>query len=104
MRVPHTKTLNDTLGPNRYTMHVGPNEQTVSGLQFNKVGEPRVVFPTLMSYTKSRAFQAGKPGSVYMDKDNDFNEPSAEEREIIMGYQPSSTAAPGITENERRSF
>jgi hypothetical protein len=33
-----------------------------------------------------------------------FDEPNAEERELIMGFEPSSTAAPNITERQRRAL
>jgi site-specific DNA-cytosine methylase len=104
IQVPHTKTLDQLLEPGRFTKEVTTEEKTVSGLCYNKVGQPRITFPTLMSFPSSRAFKTGQKGSIFDSNLNIHDEPSAEERERIMGFQPSSTAAPGVSESQRRSL
>jgi transposase InsO family protein len=72
----------------------------------NQPGEPRAAWPTLMSRPQSYAFRQGQPGSVW-DHSNPaaafWDEPSAQEREIALGYEPGSTAAVGVSEQQRRS-
>jgi hypothetical protein len=57
-----------------------------------------------MSFPKSRAFRVGRPGCIFDVELNEFDEPSANEREVIMGFEPSSTAAPDVTEQQRKSL
>ena len=98
---PHGGKAIDVLGPGRVPMPVDRTELTVTRKQYNVPGRPRVTFPTLMSYHRSRAFRAGQPGSVYDLNLKQFTEPEADERERMMGYAPSTTAAPGISDRER---
>jgi len=67
----------------------------------NKVGQPRAALPTLMAYHGSYAFRPGEAGSIWDLFTEDYTEPTAEERERAMGYHPGSTAASGITEQQR---
>ena len=101
---PHEFVLDEILGHRRYTLDTKPGEKSVSGYTVNQPGKPRVTFPTLMSYPFSRAFKPGHKGSIYDAQSRLFDEPSAEEREVIMGFEPSSTAAPELTEQDRRSL
>lgn len=48
------------------------------------------------------AFCPGQPGSV-TTAIGDYDQPTADEREAAMGYAVDSTAAPGVTELQRRS-
>ncbi len=54
-----------------------------------------------MGKQASYAFRPGEPGSV-LDVSNPqqpvWTEPTANEREAAMGYQPGTTAAAGVTE------
>eukprot|EP00775_Hariotina_reticulata_P013865 gene13865-biopygen15796 len=72
----------------------------------NQPGEPRAAWPTLMSRPQSYAFRAGQPGSIW-DCSNPaaafWDEPNAHEREVSLGYEPGSTAADGVSEQQRRS-
>ena len=102
--VPHEHILNELLDPGRHTKVVRANERTISGRQYNVPGKPRVILPTLMSFPKSRAFRVGRPGCIFDVELNQFDEPSANEREVIMGFEPSSTAAPDVSEQERKSL
>jgi hypothetical protein len=104
LRIPHEHTINDIIGPTRMSKTVEPGEQTISGVQYNQVGKPRVVMPTLMAFPRSRAFRAGRQGCIFDIAHQQFDEPTAHEREVIMGFEPSSTAAPGVTERERRAL
>ncbi len=42
-------------------------------------------------------------GSIYASQQNEFLEPMAVERELAMGYEAGTTAAPDIEEGERCS-
>jgi hypothetical protein len=66
----------------------------------NILGETRRVWPTLMSFHKSRAFRVGRAGCVYDEHQDLVDEPSIIERELTMGYGPSCTAAPGVPRRE----
>eukprot|EP00775_Hariotina_reticulata_P009673 gene9673-biopygen11573 len=72
----------------------------------NQPGGPRAAWPTLMSRPQSYAFRPGQPGSIW-DCSNPaaafWDEPSAQEREVSLGYEPGSTAAAGVSEQQRRS-
>jgi hypothetical protein len=67
----------------------------------NVIGKVRSVLPTLMSYRRSRAFRPGRAGSIYVETQGAFLEPMAVERELAMGYEPGTTAAPEVDEGER---
>jgi site-specific DNA-cytosine methylase len=70
----------------------------------NVPGQPRQAWPTIMSRPGSYAFRSGQPGSV-IDCSNPMqphsSEPTAQERELAMGYMAGTTAAFGVTEAER---
>eukprot|EP00775_Hariotina_reticulata_P015142 gene15142-biopygen1690 len=55
----------------------------------------------------SYAFRAGQPGSIW-DCSNPaaafWDEPNAHEREVSLGYEPGSTTADGVSEQQRRSI
>eukprot|EP00775_Hariotina_reticulata_P009218 gene9218-biopygen10908 len=61
-------------------------------------------YPPLMSKPSSYAFRPGQPGSI-IDYSNPqqpvATEPTAMEREQAMGYLPGTTAAPGVSEQQR---
>ena len=95
VHVPREGNLYDILLPGRHPMPVLHDDA------HNTVGSVRRVWPTLMSYTLSRNFCAGKPGCVYDQSKECFTEPCAEEREVAMGYEPSTTAAPGLSDADR---
>jgi hypothetical protein len=70
----------------------------------NQPGETRQALPTLMSRPSSYAFRPGQAGSL-LDLSGTtpfYTEPSAEQREVALGYLPGSTAAEGVTELQRR--
>jgi hypothetical protein len=104
LECPHRYVIDELLGDRRYSLDVAKAEKTVSGYEVNTEGQKRVTFPTLMSYPSSRAFRPGKSGCIYDAQTGRFDEPSAEEREVIMGFEPSSTAAPELSEQDRRAL
>jgi site-specific DNA-cytosine methylase len=79
--------------------------------RMNYAGEPIWDFPTLVATAQSFAFRRQEggphpgrpgPGMVYDPKLRGWMEPTADERELIMGMLPGSTRAPGIGEDQRR--
>jgi site-specific DNA-cytosine methylase/transposase-like protein len=71
----------------------------------NTPGQVMAAWPTIMSYPQSYAFRPGQPGSILdvtYPAEPRWDEPTAQEREIALGYLPGSTAADGITEAQRR--
>jgi site-specific DNA-cytosine methylase len=97
LKLPHKGTLYDILQPGRHPM---PVTQPSRG-GHNAVGRVRSVLPTLMAYRQSRAFRPGRAGSIYDAAQCRFLEPMAVERELAMGYEPGTTAAPEVNEGER---
>ena len=74
--------------------------------EHNTVGGERLVMPTIVSYLGSNAFRAkdtGAPGEgqVYNIISNVWEEPDAEEKESLLGYQRGDTVALGVTEEQR---
>ena len=96
LRLSHNGDLYDVLGPGRHPMPVADTER-----RHNQFGHVRRVWPTLMAYHQSRSFVPGQPGCVYDANTDCLTEPSADERELAMGFERSCTAAPNVTELER---
>jgi hypothetical protein len=67
----------------------------------NEPGSTMRAWPTLVSHPYSYAFRAGEPGSVTTAQ-GCADQPTAVEREFALGYSRDSTAAPGVTERQRR--
>ena len=72
----------------------------------NVMGGARLCMPTVVSYLRSNAFrpkESGNPGEgeVFNTLSNVWEEPDAEEKELLLGYMPGDTAAQGISEDER---
>jgi RNase H-like domain found in reverse transcriptase/Reverse transcriptase (RNA-dependent DNA polymerase)/Integrase core domain/Integrase zinc binding domain/PHD-finger/C-5 cytosine-specific DNA methylase len=101
---PHGQILQEIVGPDYELVPVKEGERSISDRHYNLPGQPRVVFPTLMAFPFSRAFRPGRAGSMLNVHSSLYEEPSAEHREVIMGYEPSSTAAPGVTQRQRRAL
>ena len=62
--------------------------------------------PTVVSYLHSNAYRIkanGAPGEnqVYNRLTREWEEPDADEKELLLGYLPGDTAAPGISDEER---
>jgi hypothetical protein len=52
----------------------------------NKVGAPLAVFPTLVNFRGSHAFQNQGTSMVWDEKKHTFEKPNANERERILGF------------------
>jgi hypothetical protein len=90
------------LGPGRHAQPV-KNADQPPRWPCDAPGRPRQAWPTLMAHPFSYAFRPGEPGSVWDDQQQRWDQPSAEEREVALGYEPGSTAAPGASERDRCS-
>ncbi|OAE20926.1 hypothetical protein AXG93_3256s1730 [Marchantia polymorpha subsp. ruderalis] len=64
----------------------------------NRVGQPRMTFPTLVSYAESHAYRDGGPGLLWDSTVHQLMEPNADERERAMGFMTSVTAASSVSE------
>ncbi len=69
----------------------------------NTPGQARSCWPTLMASEQSRAFRPNQGGAV-LRQDGTWDEPAAVERERAMGYYTDDTAAPGVSELDRRKI
>ena len=67
----------------------------------NQQGGQRSAFPTFTAYPLSRAFRAGQAGSVYDSAVGGWTEPNPSERERALGYSTGTTAAPGLSLEDR---
>ena len=98
----------DVLEPFRTVQSALEDDPRVRGyFPMNVAGEPIRVFPTLVATPGSYAFRfqgpdRPGPGMIYDRNKREWDEPNANERERIMGLIPGSTAAPGLTEANRR--
>ena len=62
--------------------------------------------PTVVSYLRSNAFrpkESGNPGEgeVFNTATNIWEEPDAEEKELLLGYRAGDTAAQGVSDADR---
>ncbi len=101
---PSGRTVQGILPAHRVALPVSSDDRHPQ-FPCNKRLNPREAWPTLMATPLSYAFRPGQPGSV-VDFTNPscptWQEPTANEREIAMGYLPGSTAAEGVSEAQRR--
>jgi transposase InsO family protein len=67
----------------------------------NQRGGPLRALPTLVAYQGSRAFRDRRQGCVWDEQLGVFREPNPDERERALGYAAGSTAAPGVTPQQR---
>ncbi|GAQ92009.1 hypothetical protein KFL_009030040, partial [Klebsormidium nitens] len=70
-------------------------------------GEARRALNTFVSYSGSYAFSRAGGGVLRCERPGGqvtFEEPTAEERELAMGFPRGFTAAPGVSENLRREL
>ena len=62
--------------------------------------------PTVVSYLLSNAYRTkanGAPGEgqLYNSTTKEWEEPNAEEKEQLLGYTPTDTATPGVSNEDR---
>ncbi|KAF8056149.1 pol [Scenedesmus sp. PABB004] len=85
----------------------GRREQPVKHPDFpprypcNVPGQPMAAWPTLMAHPNSYSFRPGKPGSV-IAADGTWDQPLTVEPERALGYAEGATAAPGVSDRDRR--
>lgn len=98
------RTVQLALQPGRESMTAQREEQPPY-FPCNQPGATPAAWPTLMASPGSYAFRPQQPGSVW-DPANGGNwtEPTAVEREVALGYLPGATAAPSLSEQERRAL
>ncbi|CAI7750296.1 unnamed protein product [Closterium sp. NIES-53] len=105
MKRPVTLLVEDILEPGRLP---APVTQPDHPTQFacNEVGKPRQAWPTFVSYGGAAAFKMHGdepgPGLVYDCQAGEWQEPTALERELAMGFMEDATAHPEVSEEERR--
>ncbi|CAI5510454.1 unnamed protein product, partial [Closterium sp. Naga37s-1] len=77
-----------------------------SQFQCNEPGLPREAWPTLVARHQAHGFVwiegLPGPGMVYDRLKDRWEEPTAKERELAMGFVPDATAAPGVEEARGR--
>lgn len=99
---PSNITVQHILGPGRTPTEVTSDDQ-LPYYPCNKVGRPRQALPTLMAFSGSWNYRPGHPGSIWDSNLLCYTEPTADERELALGYNLGDTAAPGVTEDQRRA-
>jgi site-specific DNA-cytosine methylase len=107
------KEAQDVLHNGRRVNTAPADDPDIKGYyRMNFKGEPIRVFPTLVATPQSFAFRRQEggpipgrpgPGMVYDPEMRGWMEPTADERELIMGLLPGSTRAPGVGEDQRRA-
>ena len=101
VRRPARRLVDDILDDHRISTEVTTNDEPPLAV-VNRVGFTRGAFPTLMCYPGSFAFRARGPGMVWDPTSQTYEEPSADERERAMGFLTGTTAAPDLSEGQRR--
>jgi hypothetical protein len=64
----------------------------------NRVGQPRMAFPTFVSFPASHAYREGGPELVWDTCSQQLVEPNVEVRECAMGFPTGMTSVPSIFE------
>jgi hypothetical protein len=98
---PVRRELDDILDDHRVSTEVTKDDEPPLAV-VNLVGFTRRAFPTLMCYPGSFAFRTRGPGMVWDSSSQTYEEPSADERERAMGFLTGTTAAPNLSEGQRR--
>ena len=98
---PTGRHVDHILDEGRYAQEVVQADQPPL-LVVNQVGMPRLALPTLVSYLGSHAFRDHGSGLVWDTTTRRLEELRADERECAMGFLTGTTAAPKLTESQRR--
>ncbi|CAI7839472.1 unnamed protein product [Closterium sp. NIES-53] len=99
----HVKKLED-----RYPsqLHAGVVEKGAEWYPCNVVGKPRQAWPTLVAHDQAKGFKIEGaregPGMVYDSLKGVWEEPTALERELAMGFMAGATASGDVTEQQRK--
>jgi len=97
---PPGRTVSMALGPGRSAQPVKVADRPPR-FCCNVPGQPMQAWPTLMAHPNSYAYRPGEPGSI-INREGNCTQPTADEREFALGYPTGSTAAPGVSELQRR--
>jgi hypothetical protein len=68
----------------------------------NRVGQPRMVLPTFVSFPESHAYREGGPGLVWDTCSQRLVEPNADEKGRAMGFPKEVTSILSISEASLR--
>ena len=98
---PPRREVDDILDEHRVSTTVTKDDKPPLAV-VNRVGFKRGAFPTFMCYPGSFAFRTGGPGMVWDTSSQAYEEPTADERERAMGFLTGTTAAPDLSEGQRR--
>ena len=105
-----TTPINDTLSrSNLQDWHTQPltagyNMPPSGRDAYNTAGKPQVALPKFVCFPRSHKyrFHRGRPGPGLLIHHNSLMEPSADIRELLMGFHIGDTAAPTLAETQRR--
>ena len=67
----------------------------------NKVEIPKGALPTFVIYPRSFAFRSRGPSMVWDSKSQTHDEPTADERDLAIGFSTCTTAAHGLQEGQK---
>lgn len=70
----------------------------------NRAGQTLAAWPTIVAFPQSSAFLPGRQGAVWDNNVGGWSEPTADECEVAMGYSQGTTAAPSVSEQQRRAM
>ena len=93
--------VDNILDTGRYSQVVRVADRSPMAVM-NRVGQPMMALPTIVSFPSSHAYCDGGPGLVWDTHIRQLVEPRADERERAMGFATGVTAVPSISEASRR--
>ena len=97
---PFDQKVDHILDSNRTSLPVVRDDLPSLAL-VNKVGAPRRVFPTFMTFPQSFAFHNRKPCLVCDADTKTHTKPLHDKQERAMGFCTGTTATPGLSEGQR---
>jgi hypothetical protein len=89
------RKVDDILDDHHVSLAV-TNDDILPFALINKVGIPRGAQPTFVTYPRSFAFRSRGPDMVWDSKSQTYDEPTADERERVLGFPTGTTAAHGL--------
>ena len=98
---PSHLVVNDVLDPD-HVAQLARRDDKPPFYVCNVQGQTLRALPTIVAYPNSHAYKPGGVGRVFNTRRLTYEEPRADERERAMGYNTGATAAPGVTESQRR--
>ncbi|CAI7789204.1 unnamed protein product [Closterium sp. NIES-54] len=105
MERPRARLVQDILEPARIPAPVRYPDHEMQ-YPCNVVGKPRQAWPTLVAHDQAKGFKIEGaregPGMVYDSLKGVWEEPTALERELAMGFMAGATASGDVTEQQRK--